>query len=221
VSTERIPALTALHDSAKPWRLEADRLLRLAINHKAATPFLGVARMDPRIYKSAAGDSRSIEFRIGEPDVNDTSDSSTLGFSIKHNASGELEIFASNGIGVKVAANGAITISGDTALNGNVTFGGAVPNPLPGYAKFLTGSLTHDPPSIAAGGDVVYDIPVPGLLLASAPAVLCRMSIFNANVFITNSWASTNDQVSFNYHNYSGSSMNLPSHTVRAYCWQL
>lgn len=229
MGTERIRALTALEDSGKPWRLEADKLLRVAINHKAATPFLGIARMDPRIYKSAAGDSRSIEFRVGEPSQHDTSDTSILGFSIKHNASGELEVFADNGgspLGIKIASNGDVAVSGDTnfegdaAFDGDVAFNGSFPNPLPGYPTFLTGSLTHDPPSLASGGDVYYTLNVDGLLQSKTPVVQCAMSPVNPSVIINVAWVSDDGEVTFIYHNYSGGSVNLPSTTVRAYCWQ-
>jgi hypothetical protein len=215
MSTERIPALTALHDSAKPWRLEADKLLHLAINHKASSPFLGVARMDPRIYKSAAGDSRSIEFRIGEPNQFDTSDSSTLGFAIKHNASGELEIFANNGKGLKIAANGDLTISG------NSSFTGTVPNPFPGYPTILTGSGTVDPPSLSSNTHYATTITVNGLTLANAPVVWAGTSINLVALFVQiNAQATANNAVSVDYWNYGAGSVNITSHTCKVVAFQ-
>jgi hypothetical protein len=216
MGTERIPALTALHDSVKPWRLEADKLLHLAINHKAATPFLGVARLDPRIYKAAAGDSRSIEFRVGEPSIHDTSDSSVLGFAIKHNASGELEVFADNSgspKGLKIASNGNITVTGNTTFTGSVT--GAIP------VTILTGSATIDPPSMVSGAHYVTTVTVTGLVLANAPVVWAGCSIsLNAVTVQINAQATANNTVTVDYWNYGGSSVNPVSHTCKVIVFQ-
>lgn len=203
----------ALEDSAKPFRLEADKLLRLAINHKAATPFLGVARMDPRIYKAAAGDSRSIEFRIGEPSVHDTSDSSTLGFSIKHNSSGELEVFADNGgspKGLKIASNGNLTVTGNTAFTGTVT--GALPA---GFPTVLTGTLVHDPPSIPAGAAAEFTVTVTGAAIGDPAIVATSVEAGSLNFWIEGRVTAANT-VTVRYNNDTAGAANFPSHTLRA-----
>lgn len=218
MATDRLSALLVADDSATPLRLEVDQNLYLCLNHLASPTFAGLVRASLRLYKADAGDGRSIQFRIGEPDANDTSDASSLEFYVHHNTGDELEIFAWNGgapAGIKIDQAGNVEITGD------LTFSGTIPNPLPGYPTILTGTLTHDPPSIAATDDFDFNITVTGALLANTPAVAVSPSgSLPQGIIIPFARVSADNTVLVRYRNATGSSINMGSHTVRAVVFQ-
>lgn len=200
MSEFRLPALTIADDSAKPWRFEFDMLLYACINHIAAAQFLGIPRTDVRLYKPSAGDVRAIEFRIGEPGA-DTVDGSSLEFAVRHNASGGLDVF--NGSGNSISIDNA----------GNVTIPSIV------IPTILTGTLTHDPPSIPDGDTYEFTITVTGAATTNTPTVIATPSINieGSGVFIVGARVISANTVEVTYYNQiAGVAVNLGSHTVRA-----
>jgi hypothetical protein len=86
----------------------------------------------------------------------------------------------------------------------------------------LTGTLTHDPGSIASLGKQTFNITVNGASPTNTPTVAVGMSmnLDNSSIQITQQWVSAANIVSVTYYNYSGGSVNLPSHTIRATVFQ-
>ena len=212
MGTERIPALTALEDSAKPWRLEVDKILHLALNHLASPKFLSISQLAAlRLVKALAGDSKSIEFRTGAIGAGpETVDGSTLNYAIKHNASGELEFFDTvSAKGLKVGSGGAVTV------NGNTTFTGTVAGALPaGFPTILTGTLVHDPASIPAGSEADFTVTVTGAALGD-PAVAGFSTEPGSLDFHAYARVTAANTVTVRYENNAASSVNLSSHTLR------
>ena len=206
MSTERFPALLIADDSAVPLRLEIDKDLYLCLNQVAAVPFAGIARANAKLYKAVAGDVRSIQFRIGEPDANDTGDgATTLGFYIQHNSSGELEIFSASGKGMKINSTGDVEFSGDA-----------------GFPQILTGTVNHDPPSIAALSHYNFNISVPGALTANQPSVALGWDIQLAtSLTVVQAWVSAADTVTVRLLNLStGSAIDMGVFNCRATVFQ-
>jgi hypothetical protein len=86
----------------------------------------------------------------------------------------------------------------------------------------LTGTLTHDPGSIASLATTTFNITVTGAVTTNNPVAVCTASInLNAqNIQLQESRVSGANTVSFIYYNFGGASVNLPSHTVRAVVFQ-
>lgn len=200
MSDFRLPALTIADESAKPWRFEFDKLLYACINHMAATKFLGIPRTDLRIYKAAVGDVRRLEFRVGAPGA-DTADASALGFSIIHNASGGLDIFNGSNVGLSISSAGVVT----------------APNIV--IPTILTGTLTHNPPSIPDGDTYEFNVTVTGAATTNTPTVIATPSINieGSGVFIVGARVISANTVEVTYYNQiAGVAVDLGSHTVRA-----
>jgi len=212
MSTERIPALLALDDNEQVLRIESDKLLQACLAHSntAASPaYWGIVRNNLKLFKAAAGDLRVIQFRVGEPAA-DGSDSSTLGPYVQHNASGDLEIYASGGTGIKISSSGQVTINGTLA------------QPLPGLPTILTGTVTTDPPNIANGTTHTFTITVTGCSTTNTPTVLISTTLdLIGNTILWEGRVTAANTVTVKYANFIlGADINLPSHTVRATVFQ-
>ena len=86
----------------------------------------------------------------------------------------------------------------------------------------LTGTLTHDPSSISADNSTTVNVTVTGASTTNTPAVAVSASINlgTLGVQITEARVSSANTVAVTYYNFTGSSVNLPNHTIRAVVFQ-
>ena len=92
-------------------------------------------------------------------------------------------------------------------------------NPGP---TILTGTLTHDPSSISGNSGQEFSVTVTGASQTNTPAVFASTNydLWNSRVGIYSLRVSAANTALVGYWNYSGSSVNLPSHTIRVVVFQ-